>query len=357
MRPDVKLGVVTSLIVVVVAGGYFLYRDKQETPIPLAEAQPASKVETAERAPTDAPSRARKAAPGGPAKGEAAKARRTARNSKKASRSAVPSKARDGGKTRGTGGKIARKPASGRNPSVKTANRSDPVSRNAGSPGTGSGSAMESAGTTTAATPFKRSPTGPETARQGQGRPARHTSASNKEKVAGTRATLKRTDRAARRTSPKQGDAPTTSLSATSPSTRDHNAAVETHRTQPGDTLASLARQYYGDEKYTRFLTESNPHITDPNRLGVGALIKLPPAPPRVVPSKRTVERSVAATTARSSSQRSYTVRSGDSFYGIARDELGDATRWKELLKLNGALVDGDPKKLQVGQVIALPRT
>ena len=36
MRPDVKLGVVISMVIVFVAGGYYLYRDRTETPIPVA---------------------------------------------------------------------------------------------------------------------------------------------------------------------------------------------------------------------------------------------------------------------------------------------------------------------------------
>ena len=37
MRPDVKLGVVSSMVFVLVAGMYFLYRDGQEQPILVAE--------------------------------------------------------------------------------------------------------------------------------------------------------------------------------------------------------------------------------------------------------------------------------------------------------------------------------
>jgi nucleoid-associated protein YgaU len=48
-------------------------------------------------------------------------------------------------------------------------------------------------------------------------------------------------------------------------------------------------------------------------------------------------------------------VRAGDSFYSIARDVLGDASRWRELLELNSALVDGEPTNLRVGQVVQLP--
>ena len=37
MRTDVKLGIVTSMVVVLVAGGYFLFRGDSQAPIPIAD--------------------------------------------------------------------------------------------------------------------------------------------------------------------------------------------------------------------------------------------------------------------------------------------------------------------------------
>jgi nucleoid-associated protein YgaU len=48
-------------------------------------------------------------------------------------------------------------------------------------------------------------------------------------------------------------------------------------------------------------------------------------------------------------------VKSGDSFYKIAKEQLGNAERWKELLALNKTLVNGDPSSLQPGQTLVLP--
>ena len=48
-------------------------------------------------------------------------------------------------------------------------------------------------------------------------------------------------------------------------------------------------------------------------------------------------------------------IKQGDSFYVIARDQLGDANRWPELLQLNTELVKGDPKKLRPGQGLQVP--
>lgn len=128
-------------------------------------------------------------------------------------------------------------------------------------------------------------------------------------------------------------------------------AAVETHRVQPGDTFSQLAVRYYGSAGFTQFLIGANPQAGDPNRLAIGTIISIPPRP---APTESATARA-SNQPGRTSSSRTYTVRSGDSFYAIARDVLGDASRWRELYELNKKLVGGDPKSLQVGHVLQLP--
>ena len=48
---------------------------------------------------------------------------------------------------------------------------------------------------------------------------------------------------------------------------------------------------------------------------------------------------------------RSYTVKKGDTLWGIATRFYGDGTRWRELAARNSV---GDPKKLQIGKVLTL---
>ncbi len=99
-------------------------------------------------------------------------------------------------------------------------------------------------------------------------------------------------------------------------------------------------------------LLDANPQIRNPDRLQVGAVVKIPPAPrgDRTAPAAVHEDSTVPTGT-----QRTYTVQSGDSFYAIAQSQLGEASRWSELFELNKALVKGDPKRLQIGQVITLP--
>lgn len=135
-------------------------------------------------------------------------------------------------------------------------------------------------------------------------------------------------------------------------------AAVDLHRVQLGDTFASLSRMYYGDEKYTQFLIEQNPAIADPSQLRVGTTIKIPALDSES--DSREAEASVVTARVKSKpsgDQRSYTVKSGDTFYGIAGKALGNASRWREIYELNKSHVGGDPSRLKVGQVLILPNS
>ena len=53
-----------------------------------------------------------------------------------------------------------------------------------------------------------------------------------------------------------------------------------------------------------------------------------------------------------SPAHRTYIIRKGDTFYGIARREYGDAKRWRDIAQLNPSL---DPKRLKIGSEIVLP--
>ena len=52
---------------------------------------------------------------------------------------------------------------------------------------------------------------------------------------------------------------------------------------------------------------------------------------------------------------RYYTVKSGDSLWRIARDQLGDPSRHVELFELNESTLHGDPDSLTPGQKLILP--
>ena len=137
-------------------------------------------------------------------------------------------------------------------------------------------------------------------------------------------------------------------------------AAVDSHRIQPGDSLSSLAQTYYGDTKYAQFLAEANPEIRNPHALRVGSIVKIPTLPTgghvrdNADRQGKSLEK---GPTSDPGGKRTYVVKPGDSFYSIAKAQLGNAGRWKELLSLNSATVHGDPTALQPGQKLVLPES
>jgi nucleoid-associated protein YgaU len=131
---------------------------------------------------------------------------------------------------------------------------------------------------------------------------------------------------------------------------------------QAGDSLETLAQTYYGNRKYAKFLADSNPQNVDPARPAVGTLIKIPPLPADIdtrmaTSAKSNEEKAAAPPPTDATGKRTYKVKPGDSFYRIAREQLGNASRWKELLALNKTAVKGDPTQLQVGQTLVLPES
>ena len=99
---------------------------------------------------------------------------------------------------------------------------------------------------------------------------------------------------------------------------------------------------------------------------GPKALTDLPPAPPpkatpaataTPAPAPRTVTpapttKPVAAAAKPAPAGRTYLVKPHDSLMGIARTQLGDQKRWKEIVQVNPGLT---PENLTAGQTIKLP--
>lgn len=52
---------------------------------------------------------------------------------------------------------------------------------------------------------------------------------------------------------------------------------------------------------------------------------------------------------------KTYTLRAGDSLWKVAKTQLGNGDRWREIQKLNG-ITDAQLKKLPIGKVLKLPK-
>lgn len=129
----------------------------------------------------------------------------------------------------------------------------------------------------------------------------------------------------------------------------------ETHTIQAGDTIAQLARIYYGDVRYVGVLLRANPLVTDPANIPIGMAITIPEVgevaalPPTSADTRPFTESPLTST-------HTHVVRKGDTLYTIARRRLNAAARWKEIYELNKAVIGEDPNQLPLGAALALPR-
>ncbi len=111
-----------------------------------------------------------------------------------------------------------------------------------------------------------------------------------------------------------------------------------THTVAKGETLGDISAAHYGTTKHWRKIVEANPGL-DPARLKIGQVIQIPAVD------------TAPTTTAVSGGPDTYTVKKGESYYTIAKKELGSASRWRELERLNNTPAE----ELRAGAVIKLP--
>jgi len=148
----------------------------------------------------------------------------------------------------------------------------------------------------------------------------------------------------------------------------------------PGDTLSKIALAQFGNKSQASInaIFDANRSIlTSPDTLKAGLVLSLPVSEATPRPPNRERERPVsptakAPTPARTEEGRShpskksaekpvpaprwYQVKKNDRYVSIAREQLGDAARWRELHELNKDKFP-DPQMIREGVRIKLPTT
>ncbi|MBP9091001.1 LysM peptidoglycan-binding domain-containing protein [bacterium] len=74
-----------------------------------------------------------------------------------------------------------------------------------------------------------------------------------------------------------------------------------------------------------------------------------------VAQNNQPLEQGQQAQAANSVEPRSYTIRSGDNLWNIAKDNLGDATKWGDIYKMNADVLGANPELIRPGTTIQLP--
>ncbi|MHC4957452.1 MAG: LysM peptidoglycan-binding domain-containing protein [Planctomycetota bacterium] len=116
------------------------------------------------------------------------------------------------------------------------------------------------------------------------------------------------------------------------------------YRIKDRDILWKLVVKQWGlRESFIDAIKTANPRIDDVARLKAGDSLVIPDP---------TGYRKTDKKTPKNGTSRWYEIQEGDNLETIARNNLGDKRRWKEIQKLNPSL---KPKNLKLGVKIRLP--
>jgi nucleoid-associated protein YgaU len=121
--------------------------------------------------------------------------------------------------------------------------------------------------------------------------------------------------------------------------------AYQDYTVQSGDTMTSIAEEWFGDGGKWDLISKANP-LVDPQRLKVGQVLRLPP---------KSTQREPVAPQTPAGAAVTYAVRSGDTLSKIAEAYYGDKSKWRTIYDANRALIGDDPATLQVGMKLTIP--
>lgn len=150
-------------------------------------------------------------------------------------------------------------------------------------------------------------------------------------------------------TQPAPTPAPTSTPIATTQVASAPKPDVLTYTVKSGQTLSDVAGELLGDRGRWRELYEANKDkLPDPNHVRAGLTLLFPSGG---LSKPASAPRASSTTVTAPSGGKTYTVAKGDTLYSIARRELGNGGRWREIKALNRL----DSDTVVVGTTLALP--
>ncbi len=129
-----------------------------------------------------------------------------------------------------------------------------------------------------------------------------------------------------------------------------HRTVARTYVVRHGDTLTSIAQRVYGSSRMVRAIERANPGL-DPRRMLVGRRIRLPAAPPLASRHTGTIAPGISHRTG----VHSYIVRRGDNLYRIARKFYHRTSLWRRIYRANRRVIGNNPGDIRVGERLVIP--
>ena len=142
----------------------------------------------------------------------------------------------------------------------------------------------------------------------------------------------------------------TPTTTATKTSVASTSAAI-VHVVVEGDTLTSIAKQYWGTSQGWENIVKANPGLT-PTNLKIGAKLNIPAKDSPIV---KTVATPTASGTTVAGGGQDYEVVSGDTLSQISNKVYGDSKHWNLIYEANKKSIGEDPAALVVGTKLTIP--
>ena len=143
---------------------------------------------------------------------------------------------------------------------------------------------------------------------------------------------------------------PTSSTAAKTSATA--TPAANVHVVAAGDTLSSIAKQYWGTSQGWENIVKANPGLT-PTTLKIGAKLNIP-AKDAVIVNTTAAPAKSGATVAAVAAQN-YEVVSGDTLSQISNKVYGESKHWNLIYEANKKVIGEDPAELVVGTKLIIP--
>jgi nucleoid-associated protein YgaU len=134
-------------------------------------------------------------------------------------------------------------------------------------------------------------------------------------------------------------------------------SAATVHVVVEGDTLTSIAKQYWGSSQGWENIAKANPGLT-PTNLKLGAKLNIPAKDAAVsAPVKLPSSNSGSSTSGSVSNATGgdYEVVSGDTLSKISNKVYGDSKHWKQIYDANKKVIGEDAAVLVVGTKLTIP--
>ncbi len=119
-----------------------------------------------------------------------------------------------------------------------------------------------------------------------------------------------------------------------------------TYIIQPGDTLSSIAKKFYGDESKWHVIGEEN--FVEPLSLQVGQELRIPAMAVAIKSEQEVIPLPEGV--------RIHVVKAGDSLSSISEVYYkGDPTQWRKIYNFNRDLIGKNPNAIKAGMELRIP--